>query len=336
MKSRNYRHAISMLYRTVWAIHPAKFAELEAVLLRHVRGEPIPPEVLGRFNPGENVQVEQISVTLPAPGSRSPQSFDDGPSAPLVKETDDGYTIVGSVGVIPCSGVISARPSLFDEWSGGTSHENMGRATEKALADSKVESIVYDIDSPGGIVFGMVEAAEKVFAAKKTKPTTAVANYVAASAAYWYASQAAEIVISPTGQVGSIGVLIGNTDQTKMLEMMGVSSVLVTNDSSPYKAEGWPETPFTPEAREELRSEVNYYAEKFIAAISKGRGIRANTVSKDFGQGRMLRAEDALAARMVDRIDTLEAVLQTLNKTKSRASRRNVAAQMVKLRLPTA
>lgn len=335
----NFRNVLAYFYKTPWAIHPAKFAELEAVLWRRIRGEqpggplPDPAAVLGGAS-YNFVHVAQSADGSPA-AKTNPLSFEED-SPPSPQKTDSGYTIIGNAAIIPITGTISPRPSLFDEWSGGVSHEGIGKATNAALSDGKVETIVYDIDSPGGVVYGMEEAAQVVAAAKKTKPTTAVSNFVAASAAYWYASQAGEIVISPSGQVGSIGVIVGSSEYTKMYEQAGINSVLISNDASPYKVEGWPQTPMTPEAIADMRQEVNGYAQTFIAQVAKGRGIRANKVEKEFGQGRMLLSQPALEAGMVDRIDTMQSVIESVTKAKSRASRRNIAAQMVKLRLPTA
>lgn len=321
--SHKFRHVLAYFYGTPWAIHPVKLAEIQAALWRRIGGE---------LTPAENVQLEQIELRLTRD---SPGAFEDySPLSPKPVKQDAGYTLVGNVGVIRIAGTITPRASVFDEWSGGTSHEQIGRATEAALADGKVESIVYDIDSGGGVVFGMMEGAAKVAAAKKTKPTTAVSNFVAASAAYWYAAQASEVVVAPSGQVGCIGVLMANTDQTKMHEMMGVRYDLVSNDSSPFKSEGWPQVPVTPESLAAMKEECNKYAAEFVSAIAKGRGVKANKVNSDFGKGRMLLAADALEAGMVDRVDTMESVLSKLHKANSKGARRNVAAQLAKLRLP--
>ncbi len=252
---------------------------------------------------------------LSAYRDRGPVSFRGSPRA---SDADRGYVLVGNVAIIRVGGSIMPRASVFDELFGFTSHEAIGRATDAAVADRQVASIVYDIDSPGGTVYGMPEAADKVAAVGKVKPTIAVANHVAASAAYWYASQCGEVVVTPAGAVGCIGVLMRNVDETKALEREGVKDQLIPNDASPFKAEGWPQTPVTAEGIAYLKSQCNAYGAMFTDAVAKGRGIRSATVERDFGQGRMLLANAALTARMVDRIATLEDVIRDANRKSAR------------------
>lgn len=134
--------------------------------------------------------------------------------------------------------------------------------------------------------------------------------------------------------VGCIGVLMMNVDQTKALEMMGVRADLVANDSSPYKAEGYPQVPVTPEALADLKKTCNLYAGEFVSAVARGRGVTPATVERDFGKGRMLTSGEAEAFRMVDRVATLEQVVHDLARPTSSRARRDLAAQAVALGLP--
>ena len=53
------------------------------------------------------------------------------------------------------------------------------------LNDPEVRAIVLDIDSPGGSTYGVSELANEIMAARGKKPVLAVANSLAASAAFW-------------------------------------------------------------------------------------------------------------------------------------------------------
>ena len=85
--------------------------------------------------------------------------------------------------------------------------EAFGAAFDRAAADSSIGAIVLNIDSPGGSVYGVEELADKIYKARGTKPVYAVANSLAASAAYWIGSAASQLYVTPSGEVGSIGVL---------------------------------------------------------------------------------------------------------------------------------
>ena len=59
--------------------------------------------------------------------------------------------------VLPLSGVISQKQNLMTQYSGGTSTEVFGSWFDDAMADGSVSSIVLDVDSPGGSVYGISE-----------------------------------------------------------------------------------------------------------------------------------------------------------------------------------
>lgn len=300
---KKFPHVLAAFYGTAWAILPEKLREIEAVLLHRAAG-------------GE-------------PPQRPSAAYDDGAS-----ESDAGYKLVGSAAVVPVHGTISPRPSAFADWSGGTSAEGIGRAVDAAAADTRAEHIVLDIDSPGGSVFGLPEAAGKIMAARKAKPVTAVANHMAASAAYWLASQANAVAVTPAGQVGSIGVVWAHQDTSKMDEQLGVKTTYVT--AGQYKAEGASEVPLSEEARAEMQRIVDAYYAQFVAGVAKGRGVSAAKVEEKFGQGRMRLADEAVSSRMADRVATLEQVVGEVNAARTARARRKVAADLARAGFPTA
>lgn len=307
MKPHNFPHVLAAFYGSPWAILPAKLQEIEAVLWRRITGGAQPVE---------------------------PVAFDDPSDYDAPAKESKPYKLHGAAAVIPVHGTITPRPSLFSSWSGGTSAEGIGRAVEQAAADPQAEAIVLDIDSPGGSVFGMPEAAAKILAARKAKPIYAVANHVAASAAYWIATQANIIAVTPAGQVGSVGVIWAHTDVSQLDEKMGVKTTYVT--AGQFKAEGAQEHPLSPEARDEMQRVVNEYYAMFVGAVAKGRGVKAERVEKDFGQGRMRMAAEAVELRMADRVATLEQIVAEVNATRTAKTKRKVAADLAGHGMPTA
>jgi ClpP class serine protease len=96
------------------------------------------------------------------------------------------------------------------------------------VADDNVRAIVLNIDSPGGSIFGTEELFNKIMAARGSKPITAVVNSVAASAAFWIASAADEIVITPGGMIGSVGVYMVHTDLSAAIAEDGVKETFIS------------------------------------------------------------------------------------------------------------
>lgn len=214
---------------------------------------------------------------------------------------------VGNVAVITLNGYLTQKPNLLSLLFGGTSVLGFTREVVAAVQDSSVGAVVVSADSPGGEVFGLMEAASVLRAVRGSKPIIAVADPLAASAAYWLASQADEVVSTPSGLTGSVGVIGVHVDQSKALEQMGIAVSLITYGRR--KAEGAPEQPLSDEARAGIQERVDYYGRAFEADVAKGRRISVEKVRSDFGEGSVMVADKALKAGLVDRIDTLDEVV---------------------------
>ena len=215
---------------------------------------------------------------------------------------------MGIIALIPVYGVISPRASLLTESSGGTSAMAVGQAIDQAVADPAVASILMEFDSPGGNSVGMTELAAKIRSARGVKPVVAHVNAMAASAGYWLASQADEIVATPSGLVGSIGVYTEHRDISRALDAEGITPTIIS--AGDHKVEGNPYEPLSDEARADLQKMVNDVYAVFVGDVARGRGISASVVRSDYGRGRVLSAKDALAAGMIDRVATLEETIQ--------------------------
>jgi signal peptide peptidase SppA len=172
----------------------------------------------------------------------------------------------------------------------------------RALADPNARTIDLVIDSPGGAVLGLPETAAAIREANRVKPVRAFVPGIAASAAFWLASQASTITVTPSGQVGSVGVLDIHADITRSLENQGVKLTAVT--AGPHKAERAPFTPLSDDARASMQTGVDGWYAEFLKDVRWGRGARV-AANSDFGGGRMLTAREALAAGMIDFVSSL-------------------------------
>lgn len=214
----------------------------------------------------------------------------------------------GVVGVIPVYGVLSPRMDMMADISGGTSYSSIRGSLHAALANDEVKAIVLDIDSPGGAVAGANELADEIRALRGgEKPIVAQVNHTAASAAYWLASQADEIVVSPSGQAGSIGVYTVHDDLSAALAEAGVRRSYIS--SGEHKTEGNEAEPLSESARAHMKDRVERLHGRFVAAVAAGRKTSKKDVLDNFGKGRALLAEDLIEHGMVDTIATLEETL---------------------------
>ena len=215
----------------------------------------------------------------------------------------------GNVGVLHLYGLLTHRTWIG--WPGqSTSYQSFAGLFRQVLADPSVKAIVLDCASPGGEVAGCEELAAEIYASRGRKPTTASANAQMASAAYWVCSACDEVTITPSGEAGSIGAVIGHEDISKAMEMAGRQVTLIA--SSLHKTELSPFAPLSPEARAYLQTRVDEIGATFQRAIAKHRGVSVIEVRSNFGQGRMLSASNAVAAKLCDRIETLDQTIARL------------------------
>lgn len=268
-----YEHVIAAVCRTPWAILPEKLHEIMAAIAYRASGAAFTPE--------------EIEARI---GARAP-----------------GLTSQGrGVAVLPVRGTIAHRMGGMDESSGGVSVERLGAMLSQAMADEQVGTILLDVDSPGGTVTGVPEFADQVWEARQagTKRIVALVNGMAASAAYWIAAQADEIVSIPSGLSGSIGVFTAHEDLSAALEKAGVKVTLVS--AGKHKVDGNPFEPLSDEHKAFMQERVNEFYGLFVKAVARGRGVSAADVRGGFGEGRALTAKDAKAAGLIDRIGTAD------------------------------
>ena len=207
-------------------------------------------------------------------------------------------TAQSGTAVIAVHGILDQREGWLTLFGLGTACTSISAALNDALNDPSIGRIVIDVDSPGGAVAGVIELADEIFAARAKKPIVAVANSLAASAAYWLASQAGRVYVSPGGEVGSIGVFLAHEDCSQALADAGVSITLVS--AGKYKVEGNPFSALDPTAQAFMQTRVNDCYSAFTKAVARGRGVPIDAVRSGMGLGRTLGAAQAMAERMVD------------------------------------
>ncbi len=220
------------------------------------------------------------------------------------------------VAVVPLVGFLLWRPDPFETaFLGAVSVVDFIGALNAAAAAKSVAAIILDVESPGGSVDGIPEAAEAVRRVARTKPVTSVANTMMASAAYWIGAQAGQVIASPSALVGSIGVYGTHVSETRALDKAGFDVTIIS--AGKYKAEGHPAKPLDDTARGHFQELVDSSYDLFVEDVARGRGTTLDAVRTGYGQGRALDARAARTAKLVDRIATLEAVI-----TGSQASER--------------
>ncbi len=279
----NRQLLLSEFLTTPWALMPERLQAMAGVLTRWSAGEPPTDEAMFQIQSERVLRDTRKQMAAANAGS--------------------------GIAVLPLYGVVTQRGNMVDDISGpgSTSTQQFTSALRQVLADDTVGQILIDIDSPGGSVYGVAELASEIVKARAQKPVVAVANSLAASAAYWIGCSASEFYVTPGGEVGSIGVWQAHFDYSKALEEEGVKTTLVS--AGKFKVEGNPYVPLDPEAQAFMQSRVDDYYNAFIQAVAVGRSVTVDDVRNGMGEGRVLGADAALAQRMVDGIASFDDVL---------------------------
>ena len=181
----------------------------------------------------------------------------------------------GATAIIPVSGILLQRiPQWLNYYIDrgivqATGLDTIRRQVQLAAADPEVTEIRLDIHSPGGTVAGTMEAAEAIFAARQVKPVVAQVETLAASAAYYLASQASRIDSGADAEIGSIGTFGVYYDTSAMGEQMGIRAVVIA--SGPHKGVGVDLAPITDEQIAAVKQVIDDMASQFVGAVAGGR-----------------------------------------------------------------
>ena len=274
---RSYEHLLSFCVEHPWALTKPMVETIAGILARRVAGH---------TESAEDIQAAIANrQRLPQPGG-------------------------GAVAIIPVYGVLAPRANMMTETSGMASYDVLAAQLREVVKTESIATIVLDVDSPGGSVAGATEFAKEVLKARSKKPVVAVAQYTMASAAYWIASCATEIVAAPSAKVGSVGVFAIHDDLSKALENEGINRTYIR--AGKFKADDNETQPLDGEAAARWQRMVDDALATFHADVAKGRGVAIDAVRTGFGQGAVMSADDALAAGMIDRIATLDDTVKRL------------------------
>lgn len=209
----------------------------------------------------------------------------------------------GSIATIKLTGVL-----MKDDNCGDPGTVTMANVVKQLSANPNIETLIFDIDSPGGQAAGVKLLADAIKQSEK-RTVAFIEEGMAASGAYWAASACDEIIVSQImDEVGSIGAMtkVQFMDDAAALEKHGVSIKTVYAPQSPeknYESEQAKLGNYKP-----LEDKLAPLAQSFINAVTENRTI-VSTKEQDPLKGRMFYAEDALKLGLIDKIMTREEMM---------------------------
>lgn len=226
------------------------------------------------------------------------------------------------VAIISLDGILLPKPGFFARLFGACSMEKVAQDITTAAEDPRIQSIILDIDSPGGVAIGPSELAEVIAKAKKQKPIVAYVGGTCASAAYWIASACTEIVAHKSAMLGSVGV-IQTVGVQEAPDFQGYKHIEILSSNAKNKRPD----PMQEDGMAEIKREIDSLEKQFLSDISSYREIDVDTVIKNFGQGGMLIASEAIKVGMADRTGSFEDVLSELKSNRLSSNQENVGEE---------
>ena len=266
-------------------------AEPLAIDLRYV------PQLIG------DIKAEAAAVLVeyePPPIS----TLIDAKGQPLAADDPMSGRRPGSLtAVVPLVGVVM-RHSYY---RAGTAE--IGRHLMQLDADDSVGSIVLDVNSPGGSVYGTEELADIVRGIRTRGQThiSAAVDPLMASAATWIATAANEVVSIPSADVGSIGVITIYADMSRLYANEGVDITVVRRPDKKARFTGV--EPLSDDMRAEMEARNLDAYNRFVDAMAVNRGVDRDAVATKFGGGEVMRGRDAIGVGLIDRIASLDQII---------------------------
>lgn len=207
--------------------------------------------------------------------------------------------------VIPVHGSLLNRYNFAH--SSATGYNAIRSMMNAALADPDVSRIVLDINSPGGQAAGCFELCEDIRAARDVKPVHAVVDAGAFSAAYAIASAATDITVTPSGEVGSIGVVSMHMNLGPALEKIGVDISFIF--AGKHKVDGNPFEALPDDVRANIQTDVDRFYGRFVASVAAGRNGKITEEGARKTEAACFDADTALSLGLIDSIRSADAAL---------------------------
>lgn len=234
----------------------------------------------------------------------NPEALEARLGKPL--ENTRTVTVRDGVAIIPVTGPIFRYANLFTRISGATSTQELATDLQAALDDRSVRSIILDIDSPGGEATGINELADMIHAARSQKRIVSYIGGTGASAAYWIASAASEVVIDDIGMAGSIGAAC----EIRLQEDGAGKRYTIVSRNAPNKR---PDLS-TEEGRAKVSETIDALGDVFVQKVSRNLGVEPERVPEMGDHGGLKVGQAAVDAGLAHRLGSLESLIAELAK----------------------
>ena len=238
------------------------------------------------------------------------------PAMPLEEQVLEGNGS-GKILLLDISGVISEqeKSSGLLEQPAPSMVSVVRESLRKAEEDRQITGLILRINSPGGTITAsdIIHHELAEFRKRKNVPLLACIMGLGTSGGYYVAAAADEIIAHPTAVTGSIGVITMKFNVEGLMEKIGVSEQTVKSGDkkdimSPFRKA-------TPEEMKLAQEIIDRFYGRFLDIVMARPG---NSLTREqlriLADGRIYTADQALAAKLIDRIGYLDDVIALARK----------------------
>jgi len=236
------------------------------------------------------LQVEPSALSLfTAPDQRADDYNDNAPWKQQVR-------VYQNVAVLPIWGVL-----IDSAWS-GRHLLAVQQQLQSVLLDPAVNTLILDIDSPGGACMRDLETIDLIEQLRLSgRAVIAYSSGWCCSLAYRIACACDLIITSPSAYVGSISTFISMQDTSARYEEMGIK--VHSFATGQYKGAGAPGVPVTEPQLQHMREQAVVSDQQFKAYVSQRRGVSADAMQGQCWQAQF--APEGLVDQFIPSLDQL-------------------------------
>lgn len=236
----------------------------------------------------------------------SPSLMEDDDFVPTSEDDNDfqNYDADLQTGFINIEGPLTYKPVTIMGFDCGGANYQTIKSDFVDMIESGVKTVVLSIDSGGGEAFQCFPTAQYMrdLANENDVKIITYVDGLAASAAYALASIADEIIMAPSAEVGSIGVLVRLINDSKALEMNGYERTFVKagGEKIPYAEDG----SFRKEFIADIQEKVDVMYGEFVDHVALMRDLSTDAVRAT--EAKTFLPEKAIELGLAERVMTIE------------------------------
>ena len=185
------------------------------------------------------------------------------------------------------------------------------RTVRKVTDSPSVAGVILRVDSPGGsalasdVMWRELGCAARLLASKNKPFAISMGNLAASGGYYVCGLHGVEVWASPTTLTGSIGVVAGKFEASRLLARLGVKRVRIV--SGPRAGYASPTTPWSDEELEKLAEDLDAAYHDFVAKMAHARDMSFEQLHA-LAQGRVWTGAQAHKHGLVDHVGGLHDV----------------------------